>query len=139
MRIKEIMSPEVECLDPTATILDAAQIMRECNVGSLPVMAGDRLVGILTDRDIVCRLVAEGLDGETTLVDTIMTREVATCLDNDDVEVAIHLMEDRKIRRLAVLDHDTSRMIGMLSLGDLSATLPHDIAGEVMDRVSVHH
>lgn len=139
MYIGEIMSADVECLDPAGSILEAAEIMQAANIGSLPVVDGGLLVGMLTDRDIVCRVVAEGRDPRQTLVSDIMSRNIATCREDDDIEVAIRLMETRKVRRLAVLDHDNRRMVGMLSLGDLSTALPHDIAGEVMDMVSVHH
>jgi CBS domain-containing protein len=119
MQIRDIMTqgPEVVHLDAAA--IEAATKMRELDVGSLPVCDGERLEGIITDRDIAIRLVAEGLDASTTKVSDIMTPGVNYCFDDQTVEEASALMEAQQIRRLPILNRE-KQLIGMLSLGDLA-------------------
>jgi CBS domain-containing protein len=119
MQLKEIMTPGVEDISPEATLREAAEKMRHLDIGPLPVCDGDRLVGLLTDRDITVRAVAEGRDPATTRVREVMTPEVVYGYDNQDSRDAARLMEQYQIRRLPVLNH-AKRLVGMVSLGDLA-------------------
>jgi CBS domain-containing protein len=119
MQLQDIMTRGVECLKPTDTLQRAAQQMRDLDVGSLPVCGEDgKLAGIITDRDITIRGTAEGRD-VVTEVRTLMTPEVAYCFEDEQIEDAAKVMEQKQIRRLLVLDRN-KRLTGILSLGDLA-------------------
>ncbi len=119
--IAQVMTPDVTCTRPDATLHQAARLMADHDVGALPVRAEpDRLVGILTDRDIVTRAVAEGQDPVMTHVRTVMTPEVVTVLEDQDVTEALRLMEHHHVRRLVVLNR-RRRVTGIVTLGDLAA------------------
>jgi CBS domain-containing protein len=136
MQLKEIMTPGVEVVTPEATIQEAAEKMRHLDIGPLPVCDGDRLVGLLTDRDITVRAVAEGRNPTTTQVRDVMTPEVVYGYDDQDSQDAARLMEQYQIRRLPVLNHD-KRLVGMVSLGDLAVHAGgQSLAGEVLEQVS---
>jgi CBS domain-containing protein len=137
MQVKDIMTPRVECTSPTATIQEAAQMMKEIDVGPLPVCGDDdRLAGIITDRDITVRAVAEGLDPSTALVRDVMTPGIIHCYEDQDVSDAAHMMEQNQIRRLVVLNRD-KRLVGILSLGDLAVdTRDEQLAGHTLEAVS---
>lgn len=119
MKVKELMATDAEVLDPESTIELAAQTMAETGIDSLPVLQGGRLVGILTDRDIVVRIVAEGLPG-TTKVGAAMNTAAEHCLEDDDADEAAELMNEVRVRRLAVLDADGG-FAGVVALSDLAA------------------
>lgn len=119
MKIRDVMTPNAEVIDNSAAVRDAAAKMREIDVGSLPVCDGSRLTGVVTDRDIAVRLVAEGLDGAKTKVSEIMTPDVTYCFDDETVEEAAAVMEAHQIRRLPILDRN-KQLVGMLSLADVS-------------------
>lgn len=131
MLVKEIMTPNVRSVEPGLSLQEAAAKMRDWNVGSVPVHQSKNMVGIITDRDICCRAIAEGLDPAKTKVQDIMSKDVTTCFDDQDCTDAAHIMEDKHIRRLAVLDRDDS-MVGVLSVDDL-ARCSHDLAGTVLE------
>jgi CBS domain-containing protein len=137
MWIRDIMTRDVECVWPDDTLQEAALRMKELDVGPMPVCDYDRVVGMLTDRDITVRAVAEGRDPRSTRVRDVMTRNVVSCSEDDGVEEAARLMQERQIRRLLVLDRD-KRLIGIVSLGDLAAEAedPYRMA-EVRQDVSV--
>lgn len=137
MLVKEIMTPKMESIGPTLSLRDAARGMRDLNIGSLPVWENGSLIGIVTDRDICCRGVAEGKDPGKTTVRDIMSKDAAFCYSDDNVDNAAQLMEQKHIRRLAVLNRDKS-MAGFLSVDDL-ARYSHDVAGEVLDAVRPAH
>ncbi len=118
MRVSECMSTGVEIASPEDPIRNVARTMREIDAGSMPVGENDRLVGMITDRDIAIRAVAEGL-GPDTKVRGIMTTDIRWCFEDEDVEDVAEQMADYKVRRLPVLNRD-KRLIGMISLGDLS-------------------
>lgn len=105
---------------PTATVRQATWLMNEHAIGSLLVMANDRLVGIFTERDVLRRVVAEGRSPDTTAVGDVMTREVVCCSPETPVEEVADLMHRRRIRHVPVLDHG-ERVIGMVSIGDINA------------------
>ena len=115
------MTPDVEFVDATTTIQDAAITMGELSVGALPIGTADDLQGIITDRDILFRVVAKGLP-PTTPVGDVMTARLFSCRQDDEVETALDLMGSRNVRRLPVLDND-GRVVGIVTLSDLSRVL----------------
>jgi CBS domain-containing protein len=118
-KVRDRMSPDVRLAAPDQTIREAARAMAELRVGALPVAEGDRLVGMVTDRDIAVRAVAEGR-GPDTPVREVMTPEVKYCFDHEDLELVARHMGDQQVRRLPVVDRD-KRLVGILSLGDVAA------------------
>lgn len=138
MKVKDAMHKGVEWVEPGTSIVEVAAKMRERDVGAIPVGENDRLVGMVTDRDIVVRGVAKGRKlGELTARD-VMTEGIVFCRDNEDLDDALRIMEERKIRRLPVIDKH-KRMVGMLSLGDVSHAASHELTGELAAAVSAHH
>jgi CBS domain-containing protein len=136
MKIKEISTPEPQCISPNASLTEAAKKMRILDIGMLPVCENDRLIGTVTDRDITVRAVAEGLDPKTVKVRQMMTQEVVYCFENRTVEEAAQLMEEKKIRRLPVLDAQR-HLVGIVSIGDLAARAHEQkLAGQVLERVA---
>lgn len=137
MRVQEIMTKQVESISPTTTLRQAARKMSDLNIGSLPIIADGKLQGIITDRDISCFAVAMGHDPNSTEVQKVMTREVSTCFDDQDIDEAAGLMSSQHIRRLAVLDHENN-VTGFLSVDDL-AKCSHDLAGAVLEAAIPSH
>jgi CBS domain-containing protein len=136
MKVKDVMTHGCECIGPESTLREAARWMKELDVGPLPVCDNDRLVGMLTDRDIVLRAVAEGRDPSTTRVLDVMTPNITYCFEDQDVGEAARLMEDKQIRRLVVLNRD-KRLVGIVSLGDLAVeTGDERLVGEALERIS---
>ena len=137
MKVKDVLTRGAECVGPDATLQEAARKMRDLDVGPLPVCGdNDRLVGMLTDRDITVRAVAEGKDPRTAKVPDVMTEGISYCFEDDDVEAAARLMRDKQVRRLVVLNRD-KRLVGIASLGDLATeTGDEHLAGKTLERVS---
>lgn len=134
MKIRDVMSKDVQVARPADTIQDVAARMASGDFGFIPVADGDRLVGTLTDRDIAVRAVAKGL-ASTALVSDVMTATVVTALDSADLKTALDAMGGGKIRRLPVVDkHD--RLVGVVSLGDLSTRVKEKYAGETLETIS---
>lgn len=123
--VQEVMSRDVEVIRPDAPLEQAAQKMKRLDVGSLPVCDGDRLVGMITDRDITIRATAEGRDPSRTPVQEMMTPQVIYCFDGDNVAHAVRLMEDHKVRRLPVVNRDR-RLVGIIVLGDIAVDALHE-------------
>src|SRR3954470_16672442 len=119
MKLTDIMTRNVEVVRPAASIFEAAEKMRSLDVGVLPVTEGELLLGIITDRDITVRAVAEGRDPKRTRVQDCMTSGTVSCFEDQDSEDAVRLMEEKQIRRLAVLSRD-NRLVGVVSLGDIA-------------------
>lgn len=119
MEISKIMSLEVQCISPDATLLDAARILRDRDIGSLPVCEDDRLVGIVTDRDITVRGIADECPPDRTSVRDIMTAGIIYVYADQDVAAAASLMEEKQIRRLPVLSRQ-QRVVGIVALGDIA-------------------
>jgi CBS domain-containing protein len=119
MRVKDVMTSPVHVVAPGVSVVVAADKMRAANVGSLPVGEGDRLLGMITDRDIVVRCVAAGSDCHKRTVREVMSAELLVCFDDQPVEEARRLMTEYKVRRLPVLDHQ-QRLVGIVSLDDLT-------------------
>ncbi|MEA1652207.1 CBS domain-containing protein [Nitrospirillum sp. BR 11164] len=131
MRIQEIMSTNVKLATPDQKLRDAARLMSECDIGAIPVGQGDRLVGMVTDRDITIRGVAEGRGPDAT-VGEVMTPQVCYCYEDEDVEQVCHNMVNVQMRRLPVLNRE-KRLVGIVALGDLavraSATAGRALSG----------
>jgi CBS domain-containing protein len=119
MKIKDVMTPDPQIIAPESPVTEVALLMKEHDVGMIPVCDGDTLQGTITDRDIVLHGVAEGLDLARTRVEEIMNPDVIYCYEDQDTAEAAGLMEAHQVRRLAVLDRD-KRLTGILSLGDLA-------------------
>jgi len=119
MLVKEIMTHNVEVVSPGDTLEQAARRMEELNVGPLPVCEGNRVVGMLTDRDITVRATAAGCDPKTTLVADTMSQDISSCFEDQDVREAARLMKEKQIRRLLVMDR-ANQLVGIVSLGDLA-------------------
>ncbi|HEX5688207.1 MAG TPA: CBS domain-containing protein [Ideonella sp.] len=119
MRVREAMTSDVLLVDPGQTIREAARLMAEHDIGALPVGQGDRLVGMITDRDMAVRALAQG-QGPDTKVSEVMSREVLYCFDDDDLNSVANNMSDIRVRRLPVVDRD-KRLVGIVSIGDVAA------------------
>jgi CBS domain-containing protein len=136
MQLKEFVNSRVETVSANDTIQLAAEKMRDLDVGSLPVCDGDKLVGIITDRDIAIRAVAEGSDPAAALVSDAMTPEVLWCSDTEDVEEAARIMREHQIRRLLVVN-DSHELVGITSLGELATVTGNRLlGGETLEAVS---
>jgi CBS domain-containing protein len=136
MKIKDVMTRNVAVVHPSTTIEEAADLMKTHDVGLLPVCEGERLVGVLTDRDITVRAVAVGQSPVTTLVSDAMTPDIYSVFEDQDVEDAARVMKQQQVRRVVVLDGD-KRLVGITSLGDLAVdTADAMLTGEVVERVS---
>ena len=123
MKIRDVMTCDAKLTSPDDTLRHAAQMMKECDCGVLPVADGDRLVGMITDRDIAVRCIAEG-KGPNTTVREGMTQEVLYCFDDEDLQHVCQNMADIQVRRLPVLSRD-KRLVGIVSLGDLARKEPN--------------
>lgn len=121
--VSEIMSKEVQVIEPQESLRAAARLMSELQVGSLPVCNGERLMGMLTDRDITVRGVAEGLHPDRACVSDVMTREVEFCTEDQDAEQVMKLMGDKQVRRLPVVDVNR-HLVGIVSLADMALRQP---------------
>jgi CBS domain-containing protein len=119
MKLKEIMTTDVEVVAPTGTVFDAAKKMRDLDVGVLPVCDGQRLVGMITDRDVTIRATAEGCDPNNMLVRDCMTPELVYCFEDQSEVEAERIMADKQIRRLPVLTRE-KQLAGIVSLGDIA-------------------
>ncbi|MGN6669467.1 MAG: CBS domain-containing protein [Trinickia sp.] len=125
--VAEVMTRDAVTLAPNETVQTAAKKMDELNVGALPVCDGTKLVGMVTDRDIVVRAVSAGMDPSRSTVRSITSEPITWCFDDDDVKEAERKMADQQIRRLPVLDHE-KHLVGMVSLGDLATSADGSIS-----------
>lgn len=138
MQVKDIMSKSPQFLSPTATLAEAARLMAELDSGFLPVGENDRLVGALTDRDIIIRVLAKNKDINKTLIKDAMSQGIHFCFETDDLRKAATQMEELQIRRLVVLNKD-KRMVGIISLGDIATrSKDRELCGEITDAISQH-
>jgi len=118
--ISEIMTPDVATLGPDETIQRAAQLMDELNVGSIPVFEGERLVGMVTDRDIVVRAISAGKAPGQTRVADVMSAGISYCFTDEPVDEVMERMREMQVRRMPVMDRSTGKLAGILALGDLA-------------------
>jgi CBS domain-containing protein len=136
MKLKDIMTKDVECVRPGDSLQEAARKMKDLDVGPMPVCGDDdKIVGMLTDRDIAIRAVAEGKDPRTTKVQDAMSEDVAWCFEDQDSGEAAELMRERQVRRLLVMSRE-KRLVGIVSLGDLATEGKKKQAGETLQAVS---
>ncbi|HEY0413846.1 MAG TPA: CBS domain-containing protein [Allosphingosinicella sp.] len=135
MKVAECMTPDVEIVTPDQPIREAAQFMLRADAGAMPVGEGDRLVGMVTDRDIAVRAVAEGRGPDTPVRD-VMTDDVVFCFDDDEVEEVAIRMGDSQVRRMPVLSRESETLVGIVSLGDLSRSDQGDAAGVALGGVT---
>ncbi len=136
MQVKDVMTSEVEVISPDATLQEAAEKMQAFDVGPVPVCDGDRVVGMITDRDITVRATAVGQSPFTGLVRDAMTPNPVFCYEDQDVTEAARLMEEHQIRRLIVLNRE-DRLVGIVSLGDLAVESGDEqLSGEALKEIS---
>ena len=135
MKLKDIMSTEVEIVRPDASIQEAAEKMRSLDVGALPVCDGRRLIGMITDRDITIRATAAGRDPKTTVVQDCLSSEPVYGFEDQDLEDAQTLMEQKQIRRLPVMSRD-KELVGIVALGDLAAKVGAAMVGQATQAIS---
>jgi CBS domain-containing protein len=138
MKVKDVMHRGAEWVSPDTALSDVAQRMRDLDIGAIPIGENDRLIGMVTDRDIACRAVANGQDMARLTARDVMSKGIFYCNDTEDLEDALRIMEQRQVRRLPVIN-DKKRMVGMLSIGDIGDAAPHELTGEVVAAVSAHH
>jgi CBS domain-containing protein len=134
-KVKDCMSRDVRMVSPDDTVQAAAEVMKNLNVGIVPVSEGGSVVGVVTDRDIALRVVALGLDGRETKVTEAMSSPPIFCYADQDIEDAARVMEAKQIRRLIVLDGN-KKPIGILALGDVAIKVGNDLSGEILEQVS---
>ena len=135
MKIRDIMTTNVELVEPGATVQDCARKMKELDIGSLPVCDGERIQGLVTDRDIVVNVVARGEDSTKVTAADVMTSPIVYVFEDDEVGDAARLMEVKQIRRLVVLDRD-KKLVGILALGDIAVKAGETLAGEALEQIS---
>jgi CBS domain-containing protein len=135
MKVREAMTPDVQLVNPQQTIREAARLMSEFDIGALPVGAGDRLVGVITDRDIAVRAVADG-HGPDTRVDEVMSHEVKYCFDDEELDAVADNMGQIQVRRLPVVNRD-KRLVGIVALGDVAACEDPGKTGKAVAGISM--
>jgi CBS domain-containing protein len=138
MKVKDVMHKGAEWIAPQTPVADVARKMRDLDVGAMPVGENDRLIGMVTDRDITCRGVANGSALSQLTARDVMSKGIIYCREDEELDDAIRIMEQRQVRRLPVIN-DRKRMVGMLSLGDIADAASHELSGEVIAAVSAHH
>jgi CBS domain-containing protein len=135
MKVRDVMTKSVESVTPDSDLVLVARQMKSLNVGSMPVVEGDRLLGIITDRDIVTRVVAEGKNPQSELVRNYLTPNPTTISADADAKEASAVMAREQIRRLPVVEGDT--LVGFLSIGDLAADTGQDkLVGDTLEKIS---
>jgi CBS domain-containing protein len=139
MKVKDVMHKGVDWVSPDTPVTELAKLMRDHDVGAIPIGENDRLVGMVTDRDIVCKgLAQDNFDTRVATARDVMTAQIHCCREDEDLAKAIRHMEELKIRRLPVINK-SKRMVGILSLGDVSHSAPTDLLSECIKSVSAHH
>jgi CBS domain-containing protein len=133
-KVRNAMTPGVRAVAPTDSVTEAAQAMKEQDVGSLPVVEGARLVGIVTDRDIVVRAVAEGVDPRTATVGEVTSGDLVTVEPDEDLDDALKLMAQHRIRRLPVVED--GRLVGVVAQADVALEANDKDAGEMLAEIS---
>jgi CBS domain-containing protein len=133
-KVRDAMTAEPRSAEPSQSLVEAAQVMKQEDVGSLPVVEGGRLLAVLTDRDIVVRAVAEGVDLQATRVGDVASREPVTVGPEEDLDEALRLMARHQVRRLPVVDEQ--RLVGMLAQADVASEAKASKTGEVVEEIS---
>lgn len=136
MKLSEIMTPQVERIEPEKSVSEAAKKMDQLNIGIIPVYEHDRLIGMVSDRDIVVRCIAQDLDPRTTSVQDVMTKDVVYAFEDQELKEVAKIMEEHKVRRVVVLNRD-KRLTGIASLGDFSVFGDNKkLASEVLNKAA---
>ena len=139
MKVKEAMHKGVQWVGPDTPVAEVAKLMCENDIGAIPVGENDRLIGMITDRDIVCKgLAQDSFDVRLATARDVMTSGIHCCREHDDLAKAVRHMEALKVRRLPVINNG-GRMVGILSLGDVSHSAPNELLSECVKSVSAHH
>jgi CBS domain-containing protein len=138
MKVKDMMHRSVEWVSPDTPVTTVAKKMKKLDIGAIPVGEDDRLIGMITDRDIAMRALANGKDVSSLTARDVMSKGVFWCRDSDDASGAARIMEGKRVRRLPVIDAN-KRMVGMLSLGDISHAASQRTTAEILKAVSGHH
>jgi CBS domain-containing protein len=133
--IREVMTRDVEVINPNDTLRDAAEKMRSLNVGAIPVCDGQRVLGMLTDRDIVVRAIALGRDANTTQVADAMSSGISYCFEDDDADTVLDQMKEKQIRRFIVVDRN-KKLVGIVAIGDFAGEVSEDKVGETLQGIS---
>jgi CBS domain-containing protein len=132
--INEVMTRDVSACEPNATVAEAAKVMAHEDVGPVPIVEDGRLIGIVTDRDIVVRVVAEGRDPNATTVNEIASTELVTVSPDDDLDEALNLLAEHQVRRLPVVEGD--RLVGIVAQADIARLGKDKKTGEVVEEIS---
>ena len=139
MKVQGAMHKGVEWVGPDTPVTELAKLMRQHDVGSIPIGENDKLIGMVTDRDIVCKGLAQnGFDPCRATARDVMTEGIHCCREDDDLAKAVRHMEQLKVRRLPMINK-SNRMVGILSLGDISNAAPTDLLSEWAKSISAHH
>ena len=133
--IRELMTQNPATLSTGSTIVDAAKLMRDKDTGIAPITDGDRLVGVITDRDIAIEVVAQGMDPQTTKVDQVASQNLVTIDPQQDLDEALRLMAQHQVRRLPVVEED-GRLVGILAQADVARHADAERTGEVVEEIS---
>ena len=133
-KVRDAMTPGVRSVSPSDSLTDAAVAMRDEDVGSLPVVAGDRVVGIVTDRDIVVRAVAERADPQTLVVGDVSSGELVTVQPDENLDEALELMARHRVRRLPVVEN--GRLVGVVAQADVALEAKEKDTGEMLEGIS---
>jgi CBS domain-containing protein len=134
-KVRDVMTNRPRCVSPDTPVSEAAELMESEDVGALPVLEGDELAGMITDRDIVIRAVARGKDPRGMPVREVSTREVVTVRSDEDLSEALKLMASHQVRRLPVVD-DGNRLVGMLAQADVAQEAREKAVGEMVEEIS---
>lgn len=134
-KLKEVMTRDVETVDPGASVRDVAVKMKARDLGSVPVCEGGKLLGVITDRDITLKVIAEGRDPAATPAREVMNRDVLCCAEEQSIEDAAQVMERQKDHRVFVIDPG-DRLVGIVSLGKVARSGDERLAGEVVREIS---
>lgn len=137
MKVSNVMTKKVDMIGPDTTLAEVARRMRDDDVGSLPIADEDRLVGMITDRDIVIRALAAGKSPDQATAREAMSDRVLYCFEDQELDEIAHNMANNQVRRLPVLNRD-KRLVGIVSLGDLGASGAKGVAGEALGRIAAH-
>jgi CBS domain-containing protein len=138
-KCNEVMTKNPVCCLPTDMVTKAADLMKSENIGSIPVIENEqteKLVGIVTDRDLALRIIAEGLDAKSTKVEAVMTRKVVSCLAGDDVQKALDAMSEHQLRRIPVVDND-NKVVGIIAQADVATRVDQpEKTAEIVKEIS---
>lgn len=139
MKVKDVMHKGVDWVSPDTPLIEIAKLMRAHDVGCVPIGEDDKLVGMVTDRDIVCKGLADGdFNAKSAVARDVMTEGIHCCREDDDLAKAVHHMEQLKVRRLPVINKN-KRMVGIISMGDVGTYASNELLAECVKGVSAHH